>query len=231
MAPMAPFAGVALLWAAPAGALMLQAVPAAPGPCRTAVWGDPCYKDSEVKFAMNQGLKHNPQWYANLSAASTFEEFQAFLHGLESHRHTCPEPCPSAPTGQLREAACRTALPGEACHAEVTWAMREDPASSDTRTGTRRCLPPRRSRISSWSCTAMERCPTSAPSRARSPLWRMPPLRRAWTPTRPAPARRARPTTSRPRRRCRPLCCRHPRSRWGEGATCGSQEEHAPGRM
>jgi len=60
-------------------------------PCHTAVEeeGDDCY--IHVKWALTSGIQRFPDWYPSLSSASTFEEFQAFLH--QKGHGGCPAPC------------------------------------------------------------------------------------------------------------------------------------------
>jgi len=79
------------------------------GECYTAVEGEQCYK--AVEWARTHGVRLQPSRYQGLTAGSTFEEFQAYLH---KHRlEHCLRPCD----------ACHTAEPGETCHAAVTQAM------------------------------------------------------------------------------------------------------------
>jgi hypothetical protein len=61
----------------------------APCGCHTALPGESCH--SAVKWAMEDGIHGNPEWYPGLTSSSSFEEFQIVLHlqGL----HGCPAPC------------------------------------------------------------------------------------------------------------------------------------------
>jgi len=68
----------------------VQAKPA----CHTAMVGEACYK--EVSWAMTEGMKHHPEWYApNLTAKSTFADFQDWMHekALGKCSRACGEPC------------------------------------------------------------------------------------------------------------------------------------------
>jgi len=56
-----------------------------------------------------------PGWYPNLTAESTFEDFQARLH-IIGH-DGCPQPC--------QHLACRLAVEGETCFKEVQWARHQ----------------------------------------------------------------------------------------------------------
>merc|ERR1712151_1070762 len=77
--------------------------------CHTAKPGSQCH--TAVTWAMEHGVTLHPEYYGNLSAGATFEEFQRLLH-LEG-KEGCPWPCPG----------CHTTLPNETCHAGVVWAM------------------------------------------------------------------------------------------------------------
>merc|ERR1712151_146728 len=59
------------------------------GACHTAVEGERCYEG--VMWAMEYGITIHPEWYPELAANSTFEDFQAHLHG--GGFNECPEPC------------------------------------------------------------------------------------------------------------------------------------------
>ncbi|CAK0884311.1 unnamed protein product [Prorocentrum cordatum] len=87
------------------------------GHCRTSVQGDACYE--KVVRAMQIGVVDHPDWYAPLTARSSFKQFQQFLHGVDSLSHVCPEPCAS----QAGETDCHTSVEGDACHEKVVWAM------------------------------------------------------------------------------------------------------------
>jgi len=76
--------------------------------CRTTEPGEQCH--AAATWAMKVGVKQHPEWYPNLTMRSSFAEFQAHLSRHD--REGCPKPCD----------LCHTAVPGEACHAAVTWA-------------------------------------------------------------------------------------------------------------
>lgn len=59
------------------------------GTCHTLLEDEPCYAD--VHWAFLHGIYDYPQFYPNMSAASSFEEFQAYWHALNPQ--LCPEPC------------------------------------------------------------------------------------------------------------------------------------------
>jgi len=59
--------------------------------CHTAVVGDECH--TLVKWARLEGFPKNPEWYPGLTKDSTFEDFQAFLHGQDEFSRTCAKPC------------------------------------------------------------------------------------------------------------------------------------------
>lgn len=80
----------------------------APCGCHTALPGETCH--SAVTWAMQTGIRTNPEWYSGLTASSSFKQFQLVLH-LDGH-HNCSAPC-----------RCHTALPGETCHTAVKWAL------------------------------------------------------------------------------------------------------------
>merc|ERR1712203_959010 len=46
--------------------------------CKAALPGSACFRD--VVWAMSHGIQQHPQWYPDLSASSSFDDFQAFLH-------------------------------------------------------------------------------------------------------------------------------------------------------
>jgi len=79
--------------------------------CHTAAPGEECY--GHVAWAMQDGIRDNPQWYPNLSLKSSFEDFQGHMwtHGL----YDCARPCVS----------CHTAAPGEECYGHVAWAKQD----------------------------------------------------------------------------------------------------------
>jgi len=63
--------------------------PQACGLCHTAEPGEPCHEG--VVWAMRYGLEAHPEWYPELKANSTFEDFQAHLH--QGKFQNCPMPC------------------------------------------------------------------------------------------------------------------------------------------
>eukprot|EP00931_Biecheleriopsis_adriatica_P053216 TRINITY_DN3111_c0_g1_i1.p1 TRINITY_DN3111_c0_g1~~TRINITY_DN3111_c0_g1_i1.p1 ORF type:complete len:1315 (-),score=165.95 TRINITY_DN3111_c0_g1_i1:391-4314(-) len=65
-----------------------------PPGCQTVQPGHDCYE--EVVWAMETGINQNPEWYPGLTTASTFEQFQAYLHEIRE-AGVCPEPCASSP--------------------------------------------------------------------------------------------------------------------------------------
>jgi len=82
-------------------------------PCHTASkqTDSECYK--AVLWVMSKGIRHHPDWYHNLSRASSFEDVQARLardsDGACRNLHPCP---------------CETARHGDACWKTVQWVMK-----------------------------------------------------------------------------------------------------------
>lgn len=76
--------------------------------CRILTRGDTCFQ--HVRWAMERGIRQNPEAYPGLTPESTFDEFQAMLH--EDGPHDCPRPCP-----------CNTVGDGHQCYRHVRWAM------------------------------------------------------------------------------------------------------------
>ncbi|CAK0849400.1 unnamed protein product [Prorocentrum cordatum] len=60
--------------------------------CRDARAGELCYQ--AVTWAMTKGILERPAWYPELSARSSFKEFQAHLH--QTRGSLCPRPCAAA---------------------------------------------------------------------------------------------------------------------------------------
>merc|ERR1712157_478658 len=58
-------------------------------PCHTSLEGEPCY--AHVRWAMKNGIFAHPEWFPELSQASSFEDFQAHFH--TSDPALCPIPC------------------------------------------------------------------------------------------------------------------------------------------
>merc|ERR1719382_2083820 len=52
--------------------------------------GELCFK--AVSWAKLTGVVDHPSWYVGLSAASTFKEFQAYIH--QTRGSLCERPCP-----------------------------------------------------------------------------------------------------------------------------------------
>merc|ERR1712238_273337 len=102
-----------------------------PQACHTAEEGETCF--SAVVWAKQQGIYEHPSWYPGLSADSTFEAFQAYLHSI--NHGSCPEPCEATlvlmesvglqAMAHSEEQACHSAVPGEECFGHVTWAMQQ----------------------------------------------------------------------------------------------------------
>lgn len=80
-------------------------VPALGEQCRTAAPGDDCYE--AVRWAKQKGIVDHPGWYPTLTKDSSFEQFQAFLHGLERLSGRCTRPCPEPPEARRAEHAAR----------------------------------------------------------------------------------------------------------------------------
>uniref|UniRef100_A0A7S2NT12 Uncharacterized protein n=1 Tax=Zooxanthella nutricula TaxID=1333877 RepID=A0A7S2NT12_9DINO len=57
--------------------------------CHTALPGEVCHR--HVRWAMNVGIRTLPAWYPTLTADSSFDDFQAWLHHL--HHGDCARPC------------------------------------------------------------------------------------------------------------------------------------------
>ena len=71
---------------------------ASPDVCHVAVETDECY--GHVLWAMETGINSYPSWYPDLSAQSSFVDFQAFLHQSGHGFGTCPQPCRHGPSGR-----------------------------------------------------------------------------------------------------------------------------------
>jgi len=81
-------------------------------PCHTAVKGDKC--ESAVSWVMKKGIEEKPRKYEGLTAESTSEEVQEFLHQSPHEQSArCYRPC----------APCHTATKGEKCHDSVLWSQ------------------------------------------------------------------------------------------------------------
>jgi len=52
-----------------------------------------CYKSAS--WAMNTGIKQNPDWYPGLTQESHFEDFQKFMY--DRNQASCPQPCAWSP--------------------------------------------------------------------------------------------------------------------------------------
>jgi len=99
-----------------------------PQACHTAAEGEECF--TAVMWAKQQGVYEQASWYPGLSANSTLEAFQAYLHSV--NHGSCPEPCEATLSLELvglqamvhfAEQACHSAVLGEECFGHVTWAM------------------------------------------------------------------------------------------------------------
>jgi cyclophilin family peptidyl-prolyl cis-trans isomerase len=60
--------------------------------CLTVAEGTECFK--EVTWALEQGVQEHPEWYPGLTASSSREDFQAFIH--KEKPAACPTPCAAA---------------------------------------------------------------------------------------------------------------------------------------
>lgn len=76
--------------------------------CRMVKREETCFM--HVNWAMERGVRTNPEWYPGLTPQSTFDEFQAKLH--EDEDYGCPQPCP-----------CDTVSEGHECYPHVRWAQ------------------------------------------------------------------------------------------------------------
>jgi len=113
------------LWSSP-GSLESQWQFLSQGLCHDAVVGDVCYNDTV--WAKEYAIFTRPEWYPGLTNASSFADFQAHMHHCFWDR--CPMPCTSTTmhscqlVGRFWDGSqCEDAVPGGACHTEVTWAM------------------------------------------------------------------------------------------------------------
>merc|ERR1712039_681584 len=80
----------------------------------------------EVKWAMQTYILDHPEWYAPLTAYSSFEDFQLFLHSTDSLSEVSPKTCPALrPEVRLPEQAedCRTSAQADSRYKEVKWVM------------------------------------------------------------------------------------------------------------
>eukprot|EP00931_Biecheleriopsis_adriatica_P001304 TRINITY_DN10161_c0_g1_i1.p1 TRINITY_DN10161_c0_g1~~TRINITY_DN10161_c0_g1_i1.p1 ORF type:complete len:1243 (-),score=235.43 TRINITY_DN10161_c0_g1_i1:53-3733(-) len=102
-------------------------------PCHTAEPGDACH--DAVTWAMQSGIFEHPEWYPGLSASSSFADFQAHLHEIETDDGACQPPCTGQP---LPPTPVPTPLPthpsSSSCQA-VLDAVAADDWSSDTCSG------------------------------------------------------------------------------------------------
>merc|ERR1719188_2446066 len=69
--------------------------------CKDAVEGEWCH--AAVSWAMAHGIHKHPAWYPNLTAESTFHDFQAHLyaHG----KATCQVPCTPEQAAEIQRKA------------------------------------------------------------------------------------------------------------------------------
>merc|ERR1712039_613210 len=59
--------------------------------CEAAVPGTACFRD--VVWAMSHGIQQHPERYPSLTASSSFDDFQAFLHKTKQNNGKCAAPC------------------------------------------------------------------------------------------------------------------------------------------
>jgi len=80
--------------------------------CHTTISGERCHDN--VTWVMQQDLGLRPELYPGLSAASTVEEVQAFLHRHRTGRADagCPRPCSAPLPAEVRVEYCHEALGG-----------------------------------------------------------------------------------------------------------------------
>merc|ERR1712039_63252 len=71
---------------------------ASPPSCEAAVPGTACFRD--VVWAMSHGIQQHPEWYPTLSASSSFDDFQIFLHKTKQNNGNCAAPCGPAKGGR-----------------------------------------------------------------------------------------------------------------------------------
>lgn len=84
--------------------------------CKTADVYDKCYES--VLWGATTGIRNHPDWYAGLTAGSTFEEFQHRIHG--DNNTACTHlPCP-----------CQRPVKGDACYSTIEWVLTEGIKSS-----------------------------------------------------------------------------------------------------
>mmetsp|Transcript_39748 Transcript_39748/g.78591 ORF Transcript_39748/g.78591 Transcript_39748/m.78591 type:complete len:440 (-) Transcript_39748:264-1583(-) len=91
--------------------IRLQGAAAIPPPrsaiqhgCTTAANDSTC--GFHVRWAMQQGIIAEPDWYPGLSKDSSFEAFQALLH--ERGQHHCPKPCHAEVMQMMKAAPSKT---------------------------------------------------------------------------------------------------------------------------
>merc|ERR1719362_81598 len=102
--------------------------------CKDVKRGDKCHTD--VVWAMKK-YKDHPEWYVNISARSTFKDYQYFFHQQVENDGTrrCPRPCkykPHSPKSDMddkdkktKEKKCHTSQPGEDCYNHVLYTGKE----------------------------------------------------------------------------------------------------------
>jgi len=90
----------------PAAVVKDQGQHAQEATCHTAVEGEKCH---DHVLSSKPFILAHPILYPDISATSSFEDFQELLH--KSPNASCPRPC-----------HCHTAVVGETCHHHVQWA-------------------------------------------------------------------------------------------------------------
>jgi len=90
-----------------------------------------------VVWAMKK-YKDHPEWYVNITARSTFKDYQYFFHQQVENDGTrrCPRPCKYTPhssksethdakDNETKETKCHTSQPGEECYNHVLYTGKE----------------------------------------------------------------------------------------------------------
>ena len=89
--------------------------------CLTAVDGDSCY--DHVMWAMTTGIADHPDWYPELTADSSFEDFQCHLHQLDFVEHCVNIPCGHTCIPLEPGERCHDTVAEDACFGHIDWAM------------------------------------------------------------------------------------------------------------
>lgn len=97
-------------------------------PCHTAEAGEACYGD--ILFAKKKLAEgtHNEWYEGKLSATSSLQEIQAYLHGQHSSDKTrlCPLPCSKSAVKNISkygDGPCHTATEGDKCWKAAKWVV------------------------------------------------------------------------------------------------------------